>query len=324
MKSVQSALSLIGFLIIFLLPNLVWAEIKEFRVAGWNMESGESDDSLLKTQIGEKQDIDIWGFSEVRNVDAAQIFEEGAEIGEGANFDTILGSTGRADRLAIVYNTERLELLGFEELRDRLFERHRAPLVARFRGKVTGLEFKFMVNHLARRDGAAREAQADFLNRWIETEALPVIAVGDYNFDYHVKFGDSGERDEAFDAMIADDRWIWLRPERLVKTQASDNYMTVLDFVFVANPPAGITGSSTILNRSTDSPASALDFDDSNSKTDHRPVDAVFVIGTETEPVEDLDSTDELMLTVDKSDILKRIETLQSQLDALKAALIAR
>ena len=51
------------------------------------------------------------GFSEVRNDDWADLFEIAAEVGEGANFEGLLGSTGGADKLLIVYYTDRFELM---------------------------------------------------------------------------------------------------------------------------------------------------------------------------------------------------------------------
>jgi hypothetical protein len=296
------------------------AELVTLRVAGWNMESGESDDQHLKAQIGEKEGIDLWGFSEVRDLAAAEAFAEGAETGENADYELILGNTGGSDRLAIVYNTNRLELIGTEELDEQIFSNHRVPLVAHFRGKASGLEFKFMVNHLARGNAQARLSQARFLNDWVRSEPVPVMALGDYNFDYHVEFGDQGERDAGFDAMLKGNAWIWLKPERLVKTQADDQFMSVLDFVFVANPPAGVTGVSAILDQAGDAPATDLDFGDSQRDTDHRPVAAVFTVGTETPPVEILLASDEGEAAgSDRDAILERIRALQAELSELES-----
>jgi len=74
-----------------------------------------------------------------------------------------------------------------------------------------------------------------------------------------------------------------LKPARLVKTQSDDRFNTVLDFVFVANAPFGWTGFSTILNRDGDQPAIDLDFDDDDEASDHRPVDAMFILGVPAE-----------------------------------------
>lgn len=295
------------------------ADIIEFRVAAWNMESGDSADATLKSQLGEKKGIEVWGLSEVRNSAAAQAFEEGAEIGEGANFETILGTTGGGDRLAVIFNADRLTLIGHRELTDDLFDRHRAPLVAHFRGNATGIEFKVMVNHLARGDASARHNQAKFLNSWVQSETLPVAAVGDFKFDYHVTFGDGGDRDAGFDNMIKNRHWIWLKPATLLKTQASRRFNSVLDFIFVANPPSNWTGKSTILKRAGDEPATARGFDDSNDETDHRPVDAVIEATLLPEPGDDGDAVGPRPTEI--SQILERLDKLENQMRALRGAL---
>ncbi len=285
---------------------LALAEAVSIRVAGWNMESGESSQTLLEQQLAAKQGVDIWGLCEVENRDALMAFEAGAEEGENGDFKAILGATGGADRLAILYDTGVVDLLGSEELTAMTLGRSglRAPLVAHFKGKRTSQEFKFMVNHLARGDAQARLEQSEMLNEWARAQFLPVIAVCDYSYDYHVSFGDQGRRDAGFDAITGDGTFIWVRPERLVKTQASDRYMTVLDFIFVANLPLGWTGESRILKRAGDAPAVTMDFNDSAQATDHRPVDATFTFLGEADPSADPD--DDAPELMGKATILKR------------------
>jgi len=67
----------------------------------------------------------------------------------------------------------------------------RAPLVAQLRLKPAGPEFLFMVNHLYRSNTEWRHEQARLLNAWARSQTLPVIAVGDYNFDWDVSNGDT-------------------------------------------------------------------------------------------------------------------------------------
>jgi hypothetical protein len=287
------------------------------RVAGWNMESHESDDAPLREQLAAKQGVDVWGLSEVRDADALAAFELGAEQGENADFEALLGTTGGGDKLAVIFDTTVVELVGLEELTELQegISNHRAALVAHFRGRSTGQEFLFLVNHLARGDRALRRRQAAFLNDWAEAQTLPVIAVGDYNFDYHVAFGDGGERDPAFDAMVEDGAFIWVRPETLVKTQASDSFQTVLDFVFVANPIPAWTGESVILARAGDEPAPPGDFDDSDQATDHRPVDATFSM---VMPQDDEDEQPDAEDVLARDEILERLDAIEAEIGALR------
>jgi endonuclease/exonuclease/phosphatase family metal-dependent hydrolase len=300
---------------------LAQSETITLRVAGWNMESGESDDNLLRGQIAEKDVVDIWGFSEVRDAGALAAFERGAEEGEDAEFDAILGTTGGGDRLAIAFDTTVLELVGSEELTTMQGGNpsHRAALVAHFKGKRTGQEFKVMVNHLARGDSTLRLEQATFLNDWARTQPVPVIALGDYNFDYHVDFGDGGSRDPGFDAMVEDEAFIWVKPGTLAKTQASDSFNTVLDFVFVANPIPGWTGKSVILTRDGDGPAAGGDFDDDSRQTDHLPIDAVFEMVVSGDADDEEEGDDAGAGDVSREDVLRRLDAIEEELGNIRA-----
>jgi hypothetical protein len=141
--------------------------------------------------------------------------------------------------------------------------------------------------------------------------------VGDYNINFHVFQGDAGNRDQGFDNLIEGGIVQWVRPLTLVKTEDSDAYNTVLDFVFVANPPAGWSGQSRILEREGDQVATSHDFDDNSTTPDHRPVDAIFVLGGgdddgDTPPV---NGGSERI-----ADILDRIDRLTDELEALREA----
>ncbi|MGF1537864.1 MAG: endonuclease/exonuclease/phosphatase family protein [Elainellaceae cyanobacterium] len=216
------------------------ADASELTVVGFNLESGDAAPAYLAREyFAPLSGVDLWGLSEVQNEGWIGVLEEGAEAGEGANFTTIFGSTGGGDRLAIIYNEALLELIAFEELEELSFEgRVRAPLVAQFQIRETAQQFLFMVNHLYRSDAEKRHQQARWLNQWGRSLPLPVIAVGDYNFDFDVEAGDAGKRDLGFDLMTAEGIFTWVRPQPLTTTYCSDRYNSVLDFVFVANEAA--------------------------------------------------------------------------------------
>ncbi len=90
----------------------------------------------------------------------------------------------------------------------------RASLVITLAESATDLVIIFMVNHLYRTNDAARHAQATILNTWAGGQTLPVIATGDYNFDYAL---DESSRDAGYDNMVAGGRWAWVKPPTLVK-----------------------------------------------------------------------------------------------------------
>ena len=288
-----------------------------FRTIFWNMQSGNADVSVLEGQIEEKASVSVWGFSEVSSNADLSRFEAAAERGGTGDYEAILGLTGCSDKLGIVFNTDAVELIEASELTDLALGTSclRAPLVAHFKGKETGLEFFYVVNHLARGNAAARLEQAEGLSDWLETHSVPTILGGDLNADFHIQLGDNGQRDAAFDALVDDGPYVWVRPETLVKTEDSDSFQTVLDFVLVGNIPMGWMAESTILNRDGDTPATVVDFDDDASQTDHRPVDAVFQLTDAPDPCVQEDNC----VDVSRDDVAERIEALEMELARLKA-----
>lgn len=249
------------------------------RLIGWNIESGGSDMATIRNEIASFDDIDLWGLSEVPGEAAARLLETGAEEGEAADFRSLVGSSGNDDRLAILYDADRFELVADFELSElRLSSGLRSGLVAQLRDTDSGTEFLFVVNHLARSNEASRHRQADLLRGWARQQNLPVIAVGDYNFDYEV-IGGERDHDRGFDLLLAEGIFRWVRPEVLVRSQCSANlaavteddctFDSVLDFVFVSGAAQSWQSRSEIVVR-------PFDFPDSDRTSDHRPVYAEF------------------------------------------------
>ena len=242
---------------------------RDLTVVAWNLESGDADPRVIAARLGEFQGVDLWGLSEVNGAEDARLFEVGAEVGEAANFTRILGSSGGGDRLLLLYDEDRFDLVRRGEL-DGINVRGnvRAPLYAHLRDAHTGVEFIFMVNHLYRSDDAARHWQAAALNDWAEAQALPIVAVGDYNFDWDVAEGER-DHDAGYDNLTADGVWAWVRPAALVSTQDS-RYDDVLDFIFTANAAQAWPARAEIV-------VTPGDFPDDATTSDHRPVLATFV-----------------------------------------------
>ena len=176
---------------------------------------------------------------------------------------------------------------------------HRAPLVAELQEVPSNRNLLFVVNHLARGNAALRRQQASQLNDWVRTQTLPVIAVGDYNFDWEVDGGDQ-DHDPGYDNMTRGDAWIWVRPATLIKTQCSPNFNSVLDFIFVNSAAQGWSGTSEIVVEPRDCDASPL-------TSDHRPLVGTFNMG---------DGGPRLT----KEQLLRKIEEIERQLNQLKDA----
>ena len=93
--------------------------------------------------------------------------------------------------------------------------RHRSPLMARFRDKQSSAEFLVVLNHLARGNAEIRQEQAKGLRLWAADQELPVIGIGDFNFDFDFP---TRQGNKAFDEFLLDGVWRWVEPETLVDT----------------------------------------------------------------------------------------------------------
>jgi endonuclease/exonuclease/phosphatase family metal-dependent hydrolase len=242
---------------------------------------------VIVRQLHELSGYDIVGLTEVRASSIKKYVD--ALSASGNTFLGVNTATGRSDRFVLAYNTKRLQILsGYEMHRygDWLLNsqgndgiwRHRSPLVGHFRDRESGVEFIVTVNHLARGNENIRRRQAGGLRKWAEAQSLPLIAIGDYNFDYdfHTKTGNM-----AFQLFTKDNVWKWVRPEKLIDSNWADNNPrlpldqrtdrypdSILDFIFVAGPAKDWQAKSWVVVRQGD-------FPDSDETSDHRPVAAV-------------------------------------------------
>jgi len=252
-------------------------------VVGWNTELNDADITVIGDRIAAFQDVDLWGLAEVNRAGYQTPLEMAAEVGENANYGSVLSVSGGGDRLLALYDRSRFTLIdSWEEDAINTTGNARAALVLQLRVTTGGQEFLFMVNHLYRSRDDERHQQAELLNAWAARQTLPVIAVGDYNFDWAVS---GGQHDAGYDLMTAGERFAWVRPETLVTTQCSGwpcEFNSVLDFVFTAGAAQTWRAESEIV-------VLPGDFPDDNTTSDHRPVLARFwpdepIVITPTEP----------------------------------------
>jgi hypothetical protein len=287
----------------------------ELSVLGWNSESGGADPDTVAARIAAFDGVDLWGLCEVQE-DWEATFVAAAGVGEDAAFAGILGTTGGADRLLVIYDPARLTLLDHEELNEiNPGNRVRSPLVARFRFEAADQEFLFVVNHLYRTRDDARLEQSRLLREWAGTADVPIIAVGDYNYDWRVDGGET-DHDAGYDELVAGGTFVWVRPQILIPTQYSTSYApAVLDFVFLAGGRGGTagigeaagTGGATVTTAAgavvTGTSAIVFvsgDFPDTADTPDHRPIRADFVFGAGPAVVVAPATREALLLRIDQ------------------------
>ncbi|QDU73107.1 Endonuclease/Exonuclease/phosphatase family protein [Bremerella volcania] len=304
--------------------NLVHAEDIQMTVIGWNLESGDSDAATLAAQAADKGPVDIWGFSELEDQDFLDTILEKLEAEHGIDYEDVISTNAGKDKLGIVYNAQRLELVSSHQENSLQLGNPglRPVLVAKFKGKATGTEFLVMVNHLkAQRDPnstSKRTRQSEMLNDLAEAETLPVICLGDFNHFYEI--GSADGNSPSFDATIEDGVFQWLEPSNPVPTHNFPGSTVMLDFIYVANPLAGWDGDCVILERegnvAVTSPTfpnvPGSSFTDDGKSTDHRPIKATFVFNEATMR----DSAEQLR---DRISILRSLlEDMEAQLKAIE------
>ena len=243
-------------------PQIAIAE--QIRVIAFNVEGGYKADAELETianVVKHFSPADLWGFSEVTK----EVWPERLTEATGPSRKFVLGTTSD-NRLLAVYDSRKFTLIRHYELSHLQFtDNGRAPLILHLRLDATGTEFLFTVNHFHRRGKDKRNQQARGLNIWASEQTLPIIAVGDFNFDWNIP-PTLPYRDRGYDLMITDDAFAWVRPDVLIKTQCSKKYNSILDFAFVANDAKNWPRESRVLLAEDD----CID----NEKTsDHRPIE---------------------------------------------------
>jgi endonuclease/exonuclease/phosphatase family metal-dependent hydrolase len=139
--------------------------------------------------------------------------------------------------------------------------------------------------------------KAQRLNECVRTQTLPVIACGDYNFDWSVTNGEQSH-DVGFDKMASGEAWTWARPATLIKRRCNQNFDSALDFVFVNTAARPLALTSVILQE-------ADDCGNAVANPDHRPLRAEFELSA-------------VAPAPTRAELLQRIEAIERQIHGLR------
>lgn len=245
------------------------------RLLSWNVESGGNSPAVIARQLTGFEGYDLITLVEVddKNRDSYT----GAF---GTGYGSVLSESGSRfnDHILVLYDTSRLELLEARELHEYkgvvitpsvTRGGKRSPVILHLRDRLTGLVFYHVSVHFSRTNDAQRKLQALVLRDWILERQEPVLAAGDFNFDY--SFGEKPGGNDAYRLFTYYPGIEWIAPEVLVDTNYSESNGretypdSILDFIFAANTAAQWDIRSRIIVRPGD-------FPDTEETSDHRPV----------------------------------------------------
>jgi endonuclease/exonuclease/phosphatase family metal-dependent hydrolase len=284
----------------------VAARGEEFRLLAWNVESNRpksrpvTDAGVIAAELTALMKdaatrAPIVALSEVEPRNAIP-FQQAIAVGLGTEVDFITSASGGlqdTDSLMLVVDRKRFAIeeaveihryggltanfnVSTPESDEFGAVRARSPLLVKLRDRTDDRTFHLFVLHLARGEAELRTDQARVLRRWAEDHRdQPVIAAGDFNFDYEFR---TSRGNEAYDAMTEGGVWQWLKPDPLVDSNWTDDRNqpgrdlypdSILDFVFVANAARQWHGESDVVVRPGD-------FPDTDRTSDHRPIIATF------------------------------------------------
>lgn len=293
---------------------------EEYRAVFWNLQSGDSKDALLASQVVEKGAIDFWGFSEVRSEDVVNTIKEKMEqANPGVPFVAKISEDGGGDRLAIIFRADRLSAVPYggtatvDDIGDNFFEvdninvgRTIRPALGVQLESNNGDRVIVLVNHWKccgdPEDLRRREKQAIQMNAFaIATPGIPIISGGDFN----IPLNRGGQANPAFQEV--QQLWEYKEPQSNVGTYRRGS---VLDAVFTTNKIPSWNASTTILNRDGNTAATTSTFTDSRDSTDHRPL----LLIVESDSIERLEALREAV--ADMRAALQRMEAELSRLEA--------
>lgn len=259
-----------------------------YRILHWNIESGGADPQVIAKELVELGRYDVYALSEVAD---HKTIENEINTQWPEKYKFFVGDSGRAlnssyadDRLMVIVDRGRFEdssATDLNEINGTSINdgRHRSPLLVQLRDRATFQQLQVVQNHFPRRDSKLRQHQARLLREWARDKSEPVVVIGDLSLDYDFN---SGKGNNAFDEMMKDRVFKWIRPNPLVDTNWSDsdgdgkdNYPdSMRDFSFVAGGAKGWDAKCNVIVRDGD-------FPDDDKTSDHRPVELILQIPTE-------------------------------------------
>lgn len=216
-----------------------------------NVDQGHWSDTEFETVIDVIDEIrpaNIWIFTEFNanwRFDAQHL--AALESGLGEDYQ-ILTAEHSGHRVAIAYDAAAFEYIDHGEIHmTNILRWQTRPLWVQLRENVSETVFYVLAVQLVEpnREDALRIDEARDLHAWALNHE-PAIAVGSFNLSFDTDFTDMeqtrglAQRSAAFDALVANDVWAWIRPSNLTPSESCEpdtrrrETPYVQEFAFVA------------------------------------------------------------------------------------------
>ena len=273
---------------------------KELRIVAWDVDGDDNDAAKISKQLTDLGTYDLYGLTSVAPTEVERYGKALRKV-TGRDFKWIVGETGGNYRIVVFYDAGRFGTLSKTELhsfddgqlddgqlddgrlddgqRNDPKSQHRLPMIVELHDRDTRrddqqpLAFYFVVNHFARKDAELRARQAVDLRHWGQAQTKPIVAVGNYNFDFDIK---TLRGNRSFDLFMIDYIWYWVRPQEFIDTQWVDlNDDGKDDFPNQCQDFGLVVGAAQLWSSKARVLLQEGDFPDTSESSDHRPVELI-------------------------------------------------
>ncbi len=203
----------------------------------WNLNSGvhfgQHDRQLpfITSQLSAPNPVDVYAFTEVQP-NWMNALDNAADA-SGTPFGLVQTRAGRNQRIAVLFNEDRFELLGANEMTGVAYnENHRNPMAVTLFDRESGTRFEVVAVHLARGNGGRREVETDRIAERLRRAQDPVVLLGDLNFDCPPGRSPEGCDRAPYNNLVSGGGLTWVRPDVEGTTTCNPRYSDMLDLAF--------------------------------------------------------------------------------------------
>lgn len=184
---------------------------KNYSILYWNIEFSDIDPVSVSNQLIGLGRYDLVALS---GTTKSMVYEQAMARNWPNRFGFIHGMTKKNDSSVVFYDKKRFNLVESSEVAAvaSVNESQHAPFCVRLNEYLGAQDLAVVMNTIASGDMDFQENQAAALREWARGQSMPLIALGQCDFDYERQ----AQRGNAcFHAFIRDGVWEWVKPVEL-------------------------------------------------------------------------------------------------------------